>query len=54
MEYPLGSRLYITARVVFRQKGEHKGVFEKYLKAGYLRALVEGEMVDLEDGIPAL
>ena len=54
MEYPQGSRLYITAPVIFRQKGEHKGVFEKYLKQGFSRALVDGEMVDLEDEIPTL
>ncbi|MCR5112851.1 MAG: excinuclease ABC subunit UvrA [Acholeplasmatales bacterium] len=49
MEHEDGSRLYITAPVVFRQKGEHKAVFEKYLKAGYVRALVDGEMIELEN-----
>ena len=51
MEYPMGSKLYITAPVVFRQKGEHKGVFEKYLKKGYVRAFVDGELMELEDEI---
>lgn len=51
MEYPEGSRLYITAPVVFRQKGEHKNVFAKYLKEGYIRALVDGEMIDLDSPI---
>ena len=51
MEYPIGSRMYITSPVVFRQKGEHKGVFEKYLKKGYTRALVDKEMVELEESI---
>lgn len=51
MEYPEGSRLYITAPVVFRQKGEHKNVFAKYLKEGYVRALVDGEMTDLDSPI---
>lgn len=51
MEYPEGSRLYITAPVVFRQKGEHKNVFAKYLKEGYVRALVDGEMIDLDSPI---
>lgn len=49
MEKPLGSRLYITSPVVFRQKGEHKQVFQKYLKLGYIRALVDGQMMDLDD-----
>ena len=51
MEKPEGSRLYITSPVVFRQKGEHKGVFEKYLKRGYVRALVDKEMRDLDEEI---
>ena len=54
MEHEMGSRLYITAPVIFRQKGEHKAIFEKYLKLGYVRALVDGQMVLLEDEIPAL
>ena len=51
MEYKDGSRLYITAPIVFRQKGEHKNVFSKYLKEGYVRALVDGEMMDLDSPI---
>ncbi len=51
MEYPEGSRLYITAPVVFRQKGEHKNIFAKYLQRGYVRALVDGEMLDLDSEI---
>ena len=51
MKYDMGSKLYITAPVVFRQKGEHKGVFEKYLKKGYVRAFVDGELMELEDEI---
>ena len=54
MNHEIGSRLYITSPVVFRQKGEHKAIFEKYLKLGYVRALVDGEMVLLEDDIPNL
>ena len=49
MEKEDGKRLYITAPVVFRQKGEHKAIFEKYLKAGYVRALVDGEMIEIEN-----
>ncbi len=51
MEHPEGSRLYITSPVVFRQKGEHKQVFEKYLRLGYVRALVDGEMMDIDSEI---
>lgn len=51
MEYEMGSRIYITAPVVFHQKGEHKNIFAKFLKEGYVRALVDGEMVDLDSEI---
>ena len=55
MNYPIGSKLYITSPVIFREKGEHKKVFEKYLRLGYVRALVDGEMVDLDsDTYPEL
>ena len=53
MEHENNTRMYITSPVVFRQKGEHKAIFEKYLKLGYVRALVDSEMVDLENP-PAL
>ena len=49
MEYPMGSRLYITSPVVFRQKGEHKNIFSKYLALGYTRALVDKESIELEN-----
>ena len=51
MKYKEGSRLYITSPVVFRQKGTHKQVFSKFLQQGYVRALVDGEMMDLDDEI---
>ena len=51
LKYENGSKLYITSPVVFRQKGEHKGIFEKYLKKGYVRAFVDGELRELEDEI---
>ena len=49
MEYPMGSRLYITSPVIFRQKGEHKNIFSKYLALGYTRALVDKESIELEN-----
>ena len=51
LQYPKGSRLYITSPVVFRQKGEHKNVLAKYLQLGFVRALVDGEMVELDSDI---
>ena len=35
LELPLGSRLYITSPVVFREKGEHKATIDKYIKEGF-------------------
>ena len=51
LQYENGSKLYITSPVIFRQKGEHKGIFEKYLKKGYVRAFVDGELRELEEEI---
>ncbi len=48
---PEGSRIYITSPVVFRQKGEHKNVFAHYLQQGFVRALVDGQMVELEEPV---
>ena len=46
-----GTRVHILSPVVMHQKGEHKGVFEKYLKEGFLRARVDGEIVELDSEI---
>ena len=51
LELPEGSRLYITSPVVFREKGEHKATLEKYIKEGFVRAIIDGEMVELEEEI---
>ncbi len=50
-KYDEGSRVYITSPVIFHQKGEHKQVIAKALKDGYVRALVDGEMLDLDSEI---
>ena len=51
LELPEGSKIHITSPVVFREKGEHKTVIEKYIKEGFVRAIIDGEMVELEDDI---
>ncbi|MDE5867605.1 MAG: excinuclease ABC subunit UvrA [Anaeroplasmataceae bacterium] len=48
---PEGSKIYITSPVVFRQKGEHKQVFTHYLQEGFVRALVDGEMIELDSPV---
>lgn len=47
----LGTRVQVLSPVILHAKGEHKGVFEKYLKEGFVRARVDGEIVDLDSEI---
>ncbi len=51
MTYEMGSKIFITSPVIFHQKGEHKSILTKALKDGYVRALVDGEMTDLDSEI---
>ena len=46
---PENSRIQILAPVVRRRKGEHKDVFEKARKAGFVRIRVNGEVRDLSE-----
>jgi excinuclease ABC subunit A len=50
---PEGSRLMLLAPVVQERKGEHHQVFDELRAAGYVRARVNGEVVEL-DHPPAL
>ena len=51
LRYPSDTRVMILAPVVRDRKGEFKKLFEQYLKKGYLRARIDGKMLDLEDDI---
>ena len=42
-----GTRLTIMAPVVRQRKGEHQKVFEDARASGYVRARVDGELIDL-------
>jgi excinuclease ABC subunit A len=53
LELPQGSRLTILAPVVRERKGEFRKLFERFLKEGFIRARVDGEIVELEEP-PAL
>jgi excinuclease ABC subunit A len=46
-------RIMVLAPVVRGRKGEYKKEFEKYAKAGYVRARVDGDLVNLDEP-PAL
>ncbi|HVB59033.1 MAG TPA: excinuclease ABC subunit UvrA [Candidatus Acidoferrales bacterium] len=45
-------RLMVLAPVVRGRKGEYKKELEKYAKEGYVRARVDGELVNLDEPIP--
>jgi len=45
-------RVMVLAPVVRGRKGEYKKEFEKYAKEGYVRARVDGELVNLDQPIP--
>ncbi|MCM1131290.1 MAG: excinuclease ABC subunit UvrA [Roseburia sp.] len=51
LELPEGTKIFITSPVVFREKGEHKAVFTKYLQEGFVRAIVDGETIELDQPI---
>jgi excinuclease ABC subunit A len=45
-------RIMVLAPVVRGRKGEYKKELEKYAKEGYLRARVDGDLVNLDEPIP--
>ncbi len=47
---PEKTRFYLLAPVVIGRKGQHKKLLDGLHQEGYLRALVDGEMIELEDG----
>ncbi|MFN9720282.1 MAG: excinuclease ABC subunit UvrA [Planctomycetota bacterium] len=53
LNQPAGTKYQILAPIVQNQKGEFRDLFEDLLKKGYLRARVDGEVVNLSDA-PAL
>jgi len=53
LSMPEGTRLMLLAPVVRARKGEHAKLLEEARKAGFVRALIDGALHDLEDA-PAL
>ena len=51
---PEGTKLQILAPVVRGRKGEYKKLLQDLMKRGYIRARVNGKMLDLTEGIPDL
>lgn len=53
LELPERQRLQILAPIVRKKKGQHKTVFEKIQKDGYVRVRVNGEVYDVSE-VPEL
>ena len=51
---PEGTKLQLLAPVVRGRKGEYKKLLQDLMKRGYIRARVNGKMLDLSEGIPDL
>jgi len=49
MTLPEGTKLYILAPVVRNRKGEFKKDLAEYMRLGFLRAKINGELVRIED-----
>ncbi len=54
LSQPEGTKLQILAPVVRGRKGEFKKMLQDLMKRGYIRARVNGQMLDLTDGVPDL
>ncbi len=49
-----GSKMTLLAPVISGKKGEHREVLNSLLKDGFVRVRIDGRVVLLDDGIPAL
>ncbi|MBQ1447714.1 MAG: excinuclease ABC subunit UvrA, partial [Erysipelotrichaceae bacterium] len=52
MEMEEGTRFEILARIANDQKGTFKEEIDKYVKEGYIRAYIDGQLIMLEDFEP--
>ncbi len=51
LEMPDGTRIQILAPLVSGKKGEYQALFSELRKEGFVRARIDGEVVELEDEI---
>lgn len=54
MEFDEGTKLFIMAPVIRGKKGEHSKLLESAVKDGFVRARVDGEIIDLSEEIAPL
>lgn len=52
--HPDGERLMITSPIARGRKGEFRNTLEDALKLGYLKAMIDGKLYSLDEGIPQL
>ncbi len=53
-QHPEGCRMMILAPVARGRKGEYRSILEDALRAGYLKAEIDGTVYSLDEGIPPL
>jgi excinuclease ABC subunit A len=51
LQFEEGTRIMIMAPIVRGRKGEYRREFKALLKKGYIRARVDGELKDIEEGM---
>lgn len=54
MEFKEGKKLFIMAPVIRGKKGEHTKLLETAIKDGFVRARVDGEIIDLAEELPQI
>ncbi len=54
LKLPEGSKLMLLAPVVRNRKGEHAGLLENLRAQGFVRARVNGQVIDLDERLPSL
>ncbi|MEE4304361.1 MAG: excinuclease ABC subunit UvrA [Wenzhouxiangella sp.] len=54
LNLPEGSKLMLLAPIVRNRKGEHVQVLQELRAQGFVRARVNGEVIDLDDELPQL
>lgn len=51
MSWPEGTRFMVMAPVVRGRKGEYREIFDQALRDGFTRAKIDGEVLELEEGM---
>ena len=54
LNLPEGSRMMVLAPVVRNRKGEHVSLLQDLRTQGFIRARVNGKVIDLDDNLPVL